>query len=248
MWSPSGRYLAYGAASFFDFEAHITSSMFGRRPDAWTWSPVADCMFGLVGDALLAGPPGSDGVPVVTGSISGFRLTEDGRFLGVHDDEGTTVGFDLRRHRRVPERRTSPIFEGVAPFGCSAVPEDYVSASCSESRRFGVAIHNPDHDEGLLGRLWLISADGDPIQQIAGGAYEDTAPEWGPSGTGVVFLRRPVERGRLEVWFLPEGGNPSPTPLAISGIGHLVGHESFRPDTFVDWNVTPPDGEPVSAG
>ena len=245
MWSPSGRYLAWGPGSVYDVSKRRRVEVLDRRVEAWTWSPIADCLIGSDGTSLIVAPVGEPPVEFLTGNISSFGVTPEGRFLSAHPDKGSFVGFNLRRGTAVPARRSGPIFEGVAPFGCRDVPEDYVFASCAPNSRFGVAIHNPDHDEGGWGRLWLIGADGDPLRAIATGAYEDTAPEWGPARTGVLFLRRPEGTERFEVWYLPEGGNPGRTPLRVSGLGNIIDHESFRPWWFVDWNATPPSGEPV---
>ena len=241
-WSPSGRYLGYGRGIAYDITTGERGPMLRRKLNEWVWSPRADCVLGLAGRRLVAGPVGAKGVVIASGPITSFRVTDDGRFLVAYPVEGMFEGFDLRRNRSIPRRRVGPIFEGDAPFGCSDVPRPFVLASCAPNDGFGVAIRDPDGGKGSLGRLWLMDREGDPVRPVTSGPYEDTYPEWGPARTGVLFLRRPPETERLEVWYLPEGGNPTRTRLALADVDGLETSNSFIPAAVIDWSATPPRG------
>ena len=81
MWSPSGRYLAWGRGSVYDTVEDVRLPKAGLRLDRWTWSPVADCLIGLTGSSLTVHPMGAERTELVSGAVSSFGVTEDGGFL-----------------------------------------------------------------------------------------------------------------------------------------------------------------------
>ena len=233
-WSPSGVYLAWGRGQVHDV-APLRSIGGSVRLEEWAWSPVADCLLGLTEDKALVVRVATSGVtkvlvpPDAAGDgrkLDSFELSGDGRYLRIWFRNGSSESFDLERSR--PIRKTPP-YHFREPRLC-AEPNGLSSLSCSPSGAFVVG------ERGQ--RVFLAGVDGSQRTPLAGGRYLEAFPEWGPAGTGVLFLRKPVDGRTGAVWFVPEGGSARPTPFVIEGEG--FGYPTFPWVGIVDWNVSPP--------
>lgn len=102
----------------------------------------------------------------------------------------------------------------------------YTSISCSPDDSFIAAIR----DDTLV----LLDSDGNVLRDLTDdGGYRDIDPDWGDSGSGLLFGRIPEGGGPAQVWHIPEGGVPRNTGLV------------YRPGPrSIDWSGTPPTGLP----
>ncbi len=86
--------------------------------------------------------------------------------------------------------------------------------------------------------LTILRADGSEVVTLTPEGLSDVAPEWGPPGTGLVFVR--LSDGDAMVWFAPEGGGP--TSL---GVSLRAPTPDFAWQRVLDWSVSPPNGLPA---
>jgi hypothetical protein len=205
------------------------------RLEEWAWSPVADCLVGLTRDNALVVRVAVSGVTKVLippdaasggRELDSFELSDDGRYLRIWFRNGSSEAFDLMRSRAI--RKTPPYrFREQRP---CAEPNGLHSLSCSPSGAFVAG------ERGQ--RVYLARADGSDRTRLATGRYLEAFPEWGPAGTGVLFVRKPADGRKGAVWFVPEGGSARSTPFVLDG--EPFGYETFPWFGIVDWNVSPP--------
>jgi WD40 repeat protein len=102
------------------------------------------------------------------------------------------------------------------------------SPACSPAGTFIAAIK----DEVLT----LLDSQGRPVRRLSpDDGLTDAAPDWGPSGTGVLFVRADNDEV-AGLWYI-EPGSPAAAPLGLDVDGDA--------GTF-DWSATPPVGDPLS--
>ncbi|HET7481409.1 MAG TPA: hypothetical protein VFK89_00975 [Actinomycetota bacterium] len=105
--------------------------------------------------------------------------------------------------------------------------------SCSPDGGLLAAISSRSSDEGTL---VVLDRSGALLQDLGDRGSFDSYPSWGPSGTGVVFLRRNVDGvvARRTVYFVREGGSAASTGVAVVG----------DPHENLDWSADTPLGHP----
>ena len=103
----------------------------------------------------------------------------------------------------------------------------YTSISCSPDGRFIAAVRDAS--------LVLLDRDGNLLRELTtDDGYRDIDPDWGQSGSGLLFGRVPDAGGSAQVWHIAEGGVPRNTGLVYDGRGAAA----------IDWSASPPTGLP----
>ena len=87
--------------------------------------------------------------------------------------------------------------------------------------------------------ITILRADGSEVITLTPAGMSDGAPEWGPPGTGLVFVR--LSDGDATVLFAAEGRAPTALGVSVS-----IPRPDFAWRQVLDWSATPPDG--LSAG
>lgn len=134
----------------------------------------------------------------------------------------------------------------LATFGVTSTPEflaaddryHILSVTCAPNGRFLAAVRVLKGTGPDAARLVLLERDGSFVDPLTRGLYRDRTPTWGPSGTGVVLVRRPVggDEAAQQVWFLPEGGT-------VRQVGLSVVDSNGVP--VFDWSADGVPGHPV---
>lgn len=120
----------------------------------------------------------------------------------------------------------------------------YLFPSCSPDGSFIAAVRAPEGTSPDERRLVLLDSDGELVRELTGGDdLADEVPEWGPRGTGVLFVRRSTGSGGAEMWFIPEGGAARATGLTADVPRPFYGFYDWTP--LVDWSATRPTGFPA---
>lgn len=121
----------------------------------------------------------------------------------------------------------------------------YAAPSCSPDAEFVVAVRAPEEASPDTRRLVLLDGRGTLVRELTTGeGLADESPEWGPRGTGVLFVRRPTDGGEAQVWFIAEGSAARDTGLRLEVPRPFYGSYGWRP--LLDWSATAPVG--LSAG
>ena len=84
----------------------------------------------------------------------------------------------------------------------------------------------------------ILRADGSEVITLTPEGMTDAAPEWGPPGTGLIFVR--LSGGDATVLFAAEGRTPTALDLSVS-----IPRPDSAWDQVLDWSATPPDGLPA---
>ena len=84
----------------------------------------------------------------------------------------------------------------------------------------------------------ILRADGSEVITLTPAGMSDGAPEWGPPGTGLIFVR--LSDGDATVLFAAEGR----TPTAL-GVSVAIPRPDFVWHQVLDWSATLPDGLPA---
>ena len=133
----------------------------------------------------------------------------------------------------------------VATFGVTGTPKyvaaddryRYLAVACAPNARFLAAVRVLKGAGPDAARLVLLERDGSFIDLLTRGLYRDRSPTWGPSGTGLVLVRRPIgDEAAQQVWFLPEGG-------IVRQVGLPVVDSNGVP--VFDWSADGVPGHPV---
>jgi hypothetical protein len=86
--------------------------------------------------------------------------------------------------------------------------------------------------------LVILRADGSEVTTLTPAGMSDVAPEWGPQGAGLIFVR--LSDDDVSVWFAPEGETPTPLGVSVS-----MPRPDFAWQRVLDWSATPPHGLPA---
>lgn len=234
-WSPSGRYIAAGPQGLF-WDANGDVVLFANGEFAhgmvfhasgqWAWSPIADCGLAIQDGGLWA----TTIDPFKSGA--GIELVEEGVLSFTFTPDGRRVVFVTGRpgHRGERALFTANLETGRIRSGANFGPRRCYT--CSPTGDFRVGIRNT--------RLALFDRRGSFLRNITevqteNGVWGETAPEWGPVGTGVLFERHMHLINQL--WFLPEQSSAPHFVVALEPLTALTG--------LFDWSATPPTGAPV---
>ena len=85
----------------------------------------------------------------------------------------------------------------------------------------------------------ILRRDGSEVITLTPAGANDAAPEWGPPGTGLIFVR--LSDGDATVLFAAEGRTPTALGVSVS-----VPRSDYEWQQVLDWSATPPDGLPAS--
>jgi WD40 repeat protein len=118
----------------------------------------------------------------------------------------------------------------------------YSSATCSPKLDFIAAVAQADGSDVSTRKLTLLRGDGSVVQQLTADSLSDDYPLWGPSGTGIAFVRIPAGGGTPQVWYLPEGRSAANTGLTLKNRSAPYGY--FGWSELLDWSADVPTGMP----
>lgn len=63
-------------------------------------------------------------------------------------------------------------------------------------------------EDGRIGQVWKVRADGTDLTQLTTGTYDDRQPNWSPSGNRILFQRRTPPDGQWDIYTIaPDGSN-----------------------------------------
>jgi hypothetical protein len=130
------------------------------------------------------------------------------------------------------------------PRDVSPPDRSVIAGSCAPRGGFLAEVGGPVGESISARRLFLADGEGTALQDLtADTGYADDYPLWGPLGTGVAFVRRPLGGGPAQIWFVPEGGNSTATGLTATRIRGFRGH--FAWSRVFDWSADRPTGTPT---
>lgn len=256
-FSPDGRKLALGLSFGISGALGIADLGTGRinvfagvccTPLGWTPDGETLLYYRPQGPSLDA-----DGIRVRGLSLAGRRFD-----FGTHvttrsiDSCGDTPIVSVSGWRDVTDHaRLGFLRPGQDPLFITDGRPSYMDATCSHDGSLIAAVRTPVlYGSGrfrwrdlLARRIVLLDEDGDPIRTIADdAAYGDDYPDWGPPGTGLMFIRITREAPH-EVWFVPEGSSPRFAGVEVTEPGYYYGAYAWQ--RVVDWSATPPTGLPA---
>lgn len=118
----------------------------------------------------------------------------------------------------------------------------YSTPQCSPDGQYIAVDRAPAGSAPGDRHLVILDRRGTLLQDLTPAGDDDSSPMWGPSGTGLLFVRS-TGAGSGEVWFAREGSSPTATGLTIS--------DDYEPyvrkygwESLLDWSATPPTGLP----
>jgi len=112
-----------------------------------------------------------------------------------------------------------------------------MAPSCSPDGGYIVAVASGDGADVSERRLALLRSDGSFERFLAPEGSGDEYPIWGPPGSGLAFVRMRPSGRMADVWFIPEGGSASPTPLVVAVPPEIYGH--FDWSEVLTWSAAP---------
>jgi hypothetical protein len=121
------------------------------------------------------------------------------------------------------------------------ITESHFHLSCTPSGTLIATARGPVLDgserAGTVPRteLEILRPDGSQVISLTPDTASDVAPEWGPSATGLVFVR--LEGGEATVWFAAEGRTAASLGIPVS-----APRPHFAWGKVLDWSATPPEG------
>ncbi|MFQ5459300.1 MAG: hypothetical protein ACE5EL_00750, partial [Anaerolineae bacterium] len=80
------------------------------------------------------------------------------------------------------------------------------------------ARHLGDSEDGTLGRIWKVRADGSGATALTSGDHDDRQPNWSPAGNRIVFQRRRATGSVFDLYTMDaSGGDLRPVTTANAG-------------------------------
>ena len=88
-------------------------------------------------------------------------------------------------------------------------PPAYIEPSWSPDGQWVVfEVSQPgDSEDGRVGQIWKVRADGADLTQLTDGAYDDRQPNWSPAGDRVLFQRRSFPDGQWDIYTITPDGS-----------------------------------------
>jgi TolB protein len=62
-------------------------------------------------------------------------------------------------------------------------------------------------EDGRVGQVWKVRADGTGLIQLTDGTYDDRQPNWSPAGDRILFQRRALPNGQWDIYTIAPDGS-----------------------------------------
>jgi Tol biopolymer transport system component len=140
--------------------------------------------------------------------------------------------------------RLAELQPGSAPRYLTPRTESHFSFSCTANGALIATARGEVRDGsdpvGSTSRteVTIVGVDGSEVITLTPAGMSDAAPEWGPPGTGLTFVR--LSDGGAMVLFAAEGRTPTALGVSVS-----IPRLDSAWHQVLDWSVTPPDGLPT---
>lgn len=225
---------------------------------AITRFPSATCCVTLGGWTL-------DGAELLFWAASGASVSADGWLLQSVDPEtrrissftavrvrpefldrcgGDLLGIVGGDRFDVGPMRLGKLQAGAGPSYLTPRTESHFSFSCTATGALIATARGEVRDGsdpvGSTSRteVTILRADGSEVITLTPAEMSDAAPEWGPPGTGLIFVR--LSDGDATVLFAAEGRTPTALGVSVS-----IPRPNFAWQQVLDWSASPPDGLPA---
>ena len=119
----------------------------------------------------------------------------------------------------------------------------YAYPQCSPDGFYIAAVRGPARAGGTDRHVVVLDHQGGIVQSLTSGSGDDFNPEWGPAGTGLLFVQQSAP-GEGEVWFAAEGHSASGTGISLSD-SYAPFTRKYGFESLIDWSATRPTGRPV---
>lgn len=140
--------------------------------------------------------------------------------------------------------RLAKLRAGAAPSYLTPRTESHFGFSCTSNGALIATARGEVRDGSEAVRsttpteITILRADGSEVITLTPAGMSDGVPEWGPPGTGLIFVR--LSDGAATVLFAAEGRTPTALGVSVS-----IPRPDFAWQQVLDWNATPPDGLPA---
>ena len=140
--------------------------------------------------------------------------------------------------------RLAELLTGAAPRYLTPANESHFSFSCTPN---GALIASTRGEVGDVSdpvgsssrtEVTILRRDGSEVITLTPVGENDAEPEWGPPGTGLIFVR--LSDDDATVLFAAEGRAPTALGVFVS-----IPRPGFAWQKVLDWSTTPPDGLPA---
>ncbi len=233
-WSVSGGFVATRGPRLWTSRGDPLELTERGMDMPWAWSPIADCLVTWDEEGLIVIEPAADRKTLL---LSGEP--RDSLRFSPPPVRWLLVGekvYDLRSGDVVQDAPISASGLGeprrfAYESYCTELGREYEHETCSWNERLVAAVR--------AGRLILTSVGGGASQPLTtDSGFTDVWPTWGPRRTGILFIRRPVEPGPAQIWFIREGGRAADTRLRSIDTAPAEGDWSI----YLDWTLDRPLG------
>lgn len=168
-------------------------------------------------------------------------------FLAACDDDLLAIVGPGSRLQKEP-KRLAALEVGEQPDVLTPEGSQDVGVSCSPTGDFIATVRTPQVEGRGPGALTVIDSGGSEILSAEDPDFKDAYSVWGRGGSGLLFIRQPLDGGNAVLWHIAEGGAPASTGINLTGIDHKPG--SFRDSWghWVAWSADRPSGVNSTSG